>query len=205
MRMSYTEWQGAPGYEIAIPIVFDGLHRRESQEQRIHKLELLALPSDKFTPLRPPRLQFDTKGDVPHDRTRAPRKRWVIAGTGLEWLDYISVRMSRPSILRGDQSQIGGRGGGRNDPSGARRDVVAPHAHFKRVQAQCIVHMWEWIGDEVLTVSLHKRKYHVPRGETLQKIALKFYGSPNEWRRIAKLNHIRDPNHIKPGTIIKLP
>jgi hypothetical protein len=92
MRMSFPEWQGAPGWEIAIPVIFDGLHHRHSQEHKIRQLEKLGKPSNRYEPMRPPTIWFNAHGDIPHDKARDPGKRWVIAGSGLEWGDYITMK-----------------------------------------------------------------------------------------------------------------
>ena len=49
--------------------------------------------------------------------------------------------------------------------------------------------------------------YTVKRGDTLQKIAAKFYGSANKWERIAKANDIKNPRklHDYIGEKIKIP
>lgn len=49
------------------------------------------------------------------------------------------------------------------------------------------------------------RVYTVVRGDTLSRIAVKFYGDANQWHRIAKANNIRDPNRIYPGQRLKIP
>lgn len=49
------------------------------------------------------------------------------------------------------------------------------------------------------------RTYTVRAGDTLSRIAVKFYGDANRWHRIARANHLRDPNHIYPGQRLKIP
>lgn len=49
------------------------------------------------------------------------------------------------------------------------------------------------------------RVYVVKRGDTLSRIAQKMYGNANLWPRIAKANHLRDPNRITPGQRLKIP
>jgi LysM repeat protein len=49
-------------------------------------------------------------------------------------------------------------------------------------------------------------KIHVvQRGDTLSKIAAKYYGNANRYPEIAKANGIRNPNLIKPGQRLKIP
>jgi nucleoid-associated protein YgaU len=50
-------------------------------------------------------------------------------------------------------------------------------------------------------------KYTVQKGDTLEKISQRFYGSRRFWYRIYELNKdiIKDPNRIYPGQIINIP
>ncbi len=49
--------------------------------------------------------------------------------------------------------------------------------------------------------------YRVKKGETLYKIARKFYGDESAWKKIFNANKaiIKNPNNLKPGTYIKIP
>lgn len=49
--------------------------------------------------------------------------------------------------------------------------------------------------------------YTVQKGDTLQKIAKKFYGSSAKWYRIYKANKdvLKSPDHIKPGQELTIP
>lgn len=51
------------------------------------------------------------------------------------------------------------------------------------------------------------KTYKFKKGDTLQKIAKKYYGTTNPLilKAIAKANKIKNPKHIKPGTSLKLP
>jgi hypothetical protein len=49
------------------------------------------------------------------------------------------------------------------------------------------------------------RIHIVQRGDTLSKIAAKFYGDAGRYPEIAKANGIRNPNRIKPGQRLKIP
>jgi hypothetical protein len=42
-------------------------------------------------------------------------------------------------------------------------------------------------------------------GETLDRLAARYYGDPFRWRPIAEANGIRDPFSLKPGRIIDIP
>lgn len=47
--------------------------------------------------------------------------------------------------------------------------------------------------------------YVIRKGDTLRKIANRFYGDPGVWRQIAKANGIKNPDKLKVGRKIKLP
>lgn len=49
------------------------------------------------------------------------------------------------------------------------------------------------------------KRYRVKRGDNLRKISAKYLGSSKCWRRIAKLNGIRDPNKLRVGQLLKMP
>jgi nucleoid-associated protein YgaU len=49
------------------------------------------------------------------------------------------------------------------------------------------------------------RTHQVASGETLQKIAKRYYGTVNRWRRIADANPGVDPSRLRPGTSLVIP
>lgn len=57
----------------------------------------------------------------------------------------------------------------------------------------------------VTEVSLEK--YTVQKGDTLQKISQKFYGTTKKWNKIYKANsdNLKSPNRIYPGQVIVIP
>ncbi len=52
--------------------------------------------------------------------------------------------------------------------------------------------------------SLHT-VHTVQVGETLDRLAARYYGDATKWRRIAEANEVRDPLAIQPGTPLKIP
>lgn len=48
-------------------------------------------------------------------------------------------------------------------------------------------------------------EYKVVGGDSLSKIAKRFYGDANKYPMIAQANGIKDPNKIQVGQVIKLP
>ena len=49
--------------------------------------------------------------------------------------------------------------------------------------------------------------YTVAKGDSLSKIAKKFYGNANKWRAIFEANgdQLSNPDLIKPGQVLKIP
>lgn len=52
-----------------------------------------------------------------------------------------------------------------------------------------------------------QQTYTVAKGDTLSKIAKKFYGNANAWRGIFEANtdQLSNPDLIKPGQVLKIP
>lgn len=52
-----------------------------------------------------------------------------------------------------------------------------------------------------------QQTYAVASGDSLSKIAKKFYGDANQWRRIFEANQdvLDDPDKIYPGQTLKIP
>jgi nucleoid-associated protein YgaU len=51
------------------------------------------------------------------------------------------------------------------------------------------------------------RTYTVAKGDSLSKIAKKFYGDANEWNRIFEANRdtVKNPDQIRPGQVLTIP
>ena len=51
------------------------------------------------------------------------------------------------------------------------------------------------------------RTYTVAAGDSLSKIAKKFYGDANQWKRIFEANRdtVKNPDLIHPGQVLKIP
>jgi nucleoid-associated protein YgaU len=173
-RPSYTEWQGAQGWELDIPIVWNGRATNKSQEKYVKYMETLGEPVPNLFPGRTPILTVDAGGSIPHDKTRDPHRQWVVYG-----LDWSGLQI-------------------RNDD-------------YDLVMQECTVTLWEWAPDkivslkELIPVRGVPKTYRIKKGDTLQKIAAYFYGDQSKWSQIAALNHLRDPNYLRVGTVIKLP
>jgi LysM repeat protein len=49
------------------------------------------------------------------------------------------------------------------------------------------------------------RVHRVQRGETLDRIAARYYGESTRWRDLAVLNQIEDPLALRPGSLLSIP
>lgn len=49
------------------------------------------------------------------------------------------------------------------------------------------------------------RHYIVKKGDRIARIALRFYGDPNGWHRIAKASKLKHPHKLKPGRRLTIP
>jgi len=60
---------------------------------------------------------------------------------------------------------------------------------------------------EAPVTAVNMEKYTVAKGDTLQKISKKFYGTTNRWNRIYEANKdkLKSPNKIYPGQVIDIP
>lgn len=61
-------------------------------------------------------------------------------------------------------------------------------------------------GVAAKATTIHPRSYTVKKGEGIQSISEKIYGTKSKWREIAKANpHIKDPDKLVPGQVLFLP
>lgn len=49
------------------------------------------------------------------------------------------------------------------------------------------------------------RIHRIQRGESLDRIAHRYYGDPTEWTRVAVANGITDPIRLRVGTLLRIP
>jgi len=87
----------------------------------------------------------------------------------------------------------GGRGPGRAQPAAP----VRPRPDFSNVQS----------GSSTAPVRPPEQIHTVAAGESLSKIAKRYYGDANQWRRIFEANRdqIQNPDLIHPGQKLKIP
>lgn len=64
---------------------------------------------------------------------------------------------------------------------------------------------------KVTTVEIEEKEeftnYTVQKGDTLQKISMKFFGTTKKWKRIFDANKdvLRTPDRVRPGMVFKIP
>jgi hypothetical protein len=177
-RTSFTEWQGAPSWELQIPFIFDQMHfnprtgsNMNPVERECRLLERLAekMPHKPRTPI----LRVDAGGLIPHDYTSDHTKQWICAT--ITWGDYI-INTSQDRTRQEGNITL-----------------------WEYVPDQILV------AKERLPARPVPKTYRIKKGDTLQKIAAYFYGDQAQWHAIAKLNKIRDPHKLKLHRVIKLP
>lgn len=119
----------------------------------------------------------DGGGMIPHDYTTYTKHRWVIEQVG--WDRNLEVR----SEYSGRRMRCGGMI--------TVRQYLTPSEILQR------------IGSTDRAVK--PKFYRVKRGDNLQKIAVKFYGDANRWKKIADANNLRDPRSLKINQRIRIP
>lgn len=174
-RKAITTWDGEDGFELSVPVIFDGLVENQSVERQIARLERLAQrgEGDRHPPV------LTLRGPVPH--------------TGLEWV--INDISWGPLDRRGDGQRI------RQHATIVFWEYVDPDLTVQRRQKSPAKDAQERNKDK----GGSPRTYAVKKGDTLSSIAARKLGNANRWRDIADLNNIRDPRNIKIGQVIRLP
>lgn len=177
-NISFTEWQGAPGYELQIPCIFDQFgfnphtHRTHaSVEDQCRVMERMGeyIPKKRRTGI----LRVDAGGDIPHDYTNDPRKWWITAV--IAWGDYII-----------------------NNAGDRTRQEFTVNVWDWRPET--IIRTKHHLPDRPVP-----KTYRVKKGDTLPKVAAYFYGDQGMWHQIAKLNKIGHPLVLRVGHVLKMP
>ncbi len=187
-RRGLSHWSGQPLESVTFNLVFDGFLDAETVEEKITRLERMAAP--RATRKQPPilRLEYGRMG---------AGKNWVITDLsyGQEYrnehlnriyqevevtlTEYVDAELTLSHVQRkkdrDKKKHEGGKDGDKKD------DKKNANEHTER------------------------RIYTVKKGDTLSEIALRFLGKATEWKRIARLNDIRDPSRLKVGAKLKIP
>lgn len=174
-RVGLTVWQGKDPLRMQIPLIFDGVIDRVSQELNISHLGRMALPPGQIG--EPPTVRVDGKG-IP----RPGPIDWVIES--IDWGTHVIydtdannslVRLRQDAIVHLLQYVAGDRAAFKSIPPGTKPASGWPKQH------------------------------RVKKGETLQKIAVQYYKDATKWKKIADANNIRDPKHPPVGKVIRIP
>lgn len=181
----FTVWEGGDVRKQDITVMLDGFSNGRSIENEVEKVKKLGRPPKKKDETPPP--VFRVFGPIHESGT------FFV----LEALEFGAViRDDDGTILRQelilklmeyvdpDQIRIRKRGKSKPDLSKNYNSVAGNSGG----------------------VGAGPSVYGSKEGETLKKIAAKFYGKAGLWRELGELNHIRDPDKVlKTGTKIKLP
>jgi LysM repeat protein len=63
-----------------------------------------------------------------------------------------------------------------------------------------------WAPQNPTSGTPHPHRVHVvQRGDTLDRLAARYYGDPTNWRIIAEDNHVEDPFRLAPGLSLRIP
>lgn len=191
-RLAISHWDGQPLEGREFTLVFDGFSTDDSQEEQIQKLENMAKPreSGKAPPIL--KLDYGRMGENKHwvisdleygQEHRGSQLNRVFQAITVRLVEFVDPEIQMSHVKRKkERDKDKGKGDGKGKKDGDDKD-------------------------DRKNVSRHgERKRHiVKRGDTLASIAAKQLGNANEWKRIARLNDIRDPNRIKPGQKISIP
>lgn len=177
-RIGLTQWNGKDPLRWAIPILFDGLTTRTSQELQISRLSRMALP-----PLQggePPVVSVSGSG-----LSSPGPSEWVI-----ENLQWGTSKVIREFTDNGVMARM------RQDCVVNLLQYVAPdRAQFKAIQPG--TNNGKKVG--------WPKSYRTVKGDTLNTIAVKFYGDSTKWKLIGSANNIRDPQAVRPSTLLTIP
>jgi LysM repeat protein len=84
-----------------------------------------------------------------------------------------------------------------------------------RMRQDCTINLLQYVDDDRVAFSklpnaqpgggTWPKHYVWKRGDTLQRVAARFYHNSKRWKKIATANNVRDPKNIKIGRILKVP
>lgn len=178
-KIGLSVWQGKDPLRFAVPVLFDGYVDGESQEILISRLSRMALPPQSGG--EPPVVSVQgaalpSPGPV----------QWVIEnlawGTNVIWgqaANGVSVRLRQDCVVNLMQYVADDR------------TALKP---LQPSQAQIGKSKVGW-----------PKSYRVRKGDTLNKIASRYYGNSGLWKKIATANKIRDPKSLKVGQKLRIP
>jgi|SRR5215469_17329228 len=179
-RVGLTVWEGKDPLRMSVPVLFDGLNSGVSQEIPISHLSRMALPPTAGG--EPPTVKY-TGWVVPKPGPTA----WVIEN--LQWGTNVIWDFAANGVM-------------------------------VRLRQDCIVNLLQYVADDRLALKNiavgqapgtgasktgWPKHYTVATGDTLQKIAAKFYKDSSKWHKIATANNIRDGSKLTKGRKLIIP
>lgn len=177
-RVALTEWGGVDPMRATVSVMFDKFRSNGNVQPTIAQFMALFAPSS-LAPAQPPQLRLS--GAWPISSVAV----WVV--DGLDWVDYekrsdgsLSRAILSVTLLQHVAGSLA-----LTKPSPAKRAAAKASPSSKP--------------------AAKAKTYIVKRGDTLSAIAQKLLGNWRRYTEIAKLNGIRDPNHITPGQKLKIP
>lgn len=183
--VAMTDWVGGSPFKQDILVMLDGWSTNESVEKELELLEQLGRSKDEdesppvfrvFGPLHNSGMHYVCEGIDFGASLRNSQGVLVRQELTIHLMEYV-----RPDRVRLRKKKKGGGTSG-NDGKDFNTESNAGG------------------------VGPGPSVYTTKAGDTLRKIAAKFYGKADLWRELAELNKIRDPNKVLPvGTKIKLP
>lgn len=179
-RVGLTQWRGKDPLRMAIPVIFDGLGDKTSQEVPISHLSRMALPPT--TGGEPPTVKISGVG-LPKPGPTV----WVIEN--LQWGANVIQELSQNGVM-----------------CRLRQDCIVNLLQYVADDRVALKNVG--VGGVAATGASKggwPQQYVVKTGDTLQKIAALKYGSSSKWKKIADANGIRDGSTLKKGTTLRIP
>jgi hypothetical protein len=174
-----VEWQGRNPLAIEIPFMID-YWLSGIENPGIHcegQVKSLERLCGVGMGHQPPICRVDSQGVIPYDYTLDKIKTWVVES--VSWDRELELRRSDT----GRRVRCGG--------TMTIRQFLTPQDILRQIK-----------GTDKARVP---KTYTVKHGDTLSKIANKFYSNPHKWKIIADANRIRDRRHLKVGQVLKIP
>lgn len=172
----FTIWEGGTARKQDISVMIDGFATGESVEADVELVKRLGRPPNQKDDTPPP--VFRVFGPIHESGSR-----------------FVLEALEFGAVIRDDDGTIL-----RQELTLKLIEYVDPdEIRLRRKKAQKKIAF----GDPI--IEHHSQIYEAKKGDTLKKIAAKFYGDASRWKTLSELNNIRDPNKkLTPGQKIKL-
>lgn len=178
-RVGITQWIGKDPFRMAIPILFDGFKSATGCELDISRLSRMALPPAGGG--EPPVIQVRGAA-IP----RPGPTKWVI-----ESITWGTNKVVWDSVGGGVRART-------------RQDAVVNLLQYASEDRVAFAAMPAIVKNGPSKVGWPKSHF-LRQGETLQSVAVLYYGDSSSWTKIAAANGLRDPKAAKVGTNLKIP